>query len=53
VNKLLFESLKQHADLTYDKFVNAYAGKQYGVVQASKVGPTVAEDIKPMHTGQF
>jgi SecD/SecF fusion protein len=32
--------------------VNAYAGKQYGVVQASKVGPTVAEDIK-MHTGQF
>ncbi|SEA02618.1 protein translocase subunit secF /protein translocase subunit secD [Flavobacterium gillisiae] len=48
VNKLLFESLKQHfsADLTYDKFVNAYAGKQYGVVQASKVGPTVAEDIK-------
>jgi SecD/SecF fusion protein len=48
VNKLLFESLKQHfaADLTYDKFINAYPGKIYGVVQASKVGPTVAEDIK-------
>ncbi|MEZ7506885.1 protein translocase subunit SecDF [Flavobacterium sp. Arc2] len=48
VNKLLFESLKNHfsADITYDKFVNAYAGKKYGVVQASKVGPTVAEDIK-------
>jgi SecD/SecF fusion protein len=26
VNKLLFQSLKQHfaADLTYDKFINAY-----------------------------
>jgi SecD/SecF fusion protein len=46
----LFESLKTtFSDLTYDKFVNAYAGKQYGVVQASKVGPTV-EDIKPMYT---
>ena len=48
VNKLLFQSLKSHfaADLTYDKFINAYAGKKYGVLQASKVGPTVAEDIK-------
>jgi hypothetical protein len=27
-------------------------GKVYGVVQASKVGPT-AEDIKRMHTGLF
>jgi SecD/SecF fusion protein len=43
----LFQSLKQHfaADLTYDKFINAYP-RVYGVVQASKVGPTVAEDIK-------
>lgn len=48
VNKMLFQSLKKHygADMTYDKFVNAYEGKQLGVVQASKVGPTVAEDIK-------
>jgi SecD/SecF fusion protein len=48
VNKLLFQSLKSHfaANLTYDKFINAYAGKKYGVLQASKVGPTVAEDIK-------
>ncbi|WPR70218.1 protein translocase subunit SecDF [Flavobacterium sp. NG2] len=48
VNKLLFESLKHHyaADLTYDKFINAYDGKKVGVLQASKVGPTVAEDIK-------
>ncbi|MGQ7946810.1 protein translocase subunit SecDF [Flavobacterium sp. WC2509] len=48
VNKKLFETLKKHygADMTYDKFVNAYEGKKLGVLQASKVGPTVAEDIK-------
>ena len=48
VNKLLFDNLKQHyaAGMTYDKFVNAYDGKKYGILQASKVGPTVAEDIK-------
>ncbi|MDQ5929538.1 MAG: SecD/SecF fusion protein, partial [Bacteroidota bacterium] len=48
VNKLLFENLKSFysKSLTYDKFVNAYDGKQIGILQASKVGPTVAEDIK-------
>ncbi|OUL62543.1 protein translocase subunit SecDF [Flavobacterium sp. AJR] len=48
VNKLLFENLKKHYSdgLTYDKFVNAYEGKRLGILQASKVGPTVAEDIK-------
>ncbi|MFH6970784.1 protein translocase subunit SecDF [Flavobacterium petrolei] len=48
VNKLLFATLKQHftADMTYEKFVNAYDGKKLGILQASKVGPTVAEDIK-------
>ena len=48
VNKLLFDNLKQHysASMTYDKFVNAYDGKNLGILQASKVGPTVAEDIK-------
>ncbi|OCB76452.1 protein translocase subunit SecDF [Flavobacterium crassostreae] len=48
VNKLLFETLKHHytSGLTYEKFVNAYDGKNLGVLQASKVGPSVAEDIK-------
>jgi SecD/SecF fusion protein len=48
VNKLLYDNLKKHysAGLTYDRFVNAYDGKIFGIVQASKVGPTVAEDIK-------
>jgi SecD/SecF fusion protein len=44
----LFQALKSYysADLTYDKFVNSYDGKKFGIVQASKVEPTVAEDIK-------
>ncbi|MDD5149738.1 MAG: protein translocase subunit SecDF [Flavobacterium sp.] len=48
VNKMLYENLKQHfsTEITYDKFVNAYDGKKYGIVLASKVGPTIAEDIK-------
>ncbi|OYU80145.1 MAG: protein translocase subunit SecDF [Flavobacterium sp. BFFFF1] len=48
VNKMLFEGLKKHygADMTYDKFTNVYEGKKLGVVQSSKVGPTVAADIK-------
>ena len=48
VNKILYDNLKKHFDasITYDKFVNNYDGKVYGIVQASKVGPTVADDIK-------
>jgi SecD/SecF fusion protein len=48
VNKLLFDNLKKHfsADMTYEKFVNSYEGKKLGILQASKVGPTVADDIK-------
>jgi SecD/SecF fusion protein len=32
--------------MTYDKFINSADGKILGVLQASKVGPTVAADIK-------
>lgn len=48
VNQILYDNLKKHfdANMTYDKFVNSYDGKIYGIVQASKVGPTVADDIK-------
>ena len=47
-NKILFNSLKKYysADLTYEKFVNAYDGKTIGIVSSSKVGPAVAKDIK-------
>ncbi|NBW27178.1 MAG: protein translocase subunit SecDF [Flavobacteriaceae bacterium] len=48
VNKVLYDNLKKHFDasMTYDKFVNSYDGKKLGILQASKVGPTVADDIK-------
>ena len=48
VNQILFDNLKKHydANMTYEKFVNSYDGKKYGILQASKVGPTVADDIK-------
>lgn len=48
VNKVLYETLKKHygADMTYEKFVNSYDGKKLGILQASKVGPTVASDIQ-------
>ena len=48
VNQILYDNLKKHFDasMTYDKFVNSYEGKQLGILQASKVGPTVADDIK-------
>ena len=48
INKLLFENLKKHygPSMTYEKFVNAYDGKKVGILQSSKVGPSVAADIK-------
>lgn len=48
VNHLLFDNLKKHfaADMTYEKFVNIYDGKKVGIMDAYKVTPTVADDIK-------
>jgi SecD/SecF fusion protein len=48
VNTKLYNGLKRHfgADMTYERFVNSYDGKKLGILQASKVGPSVAEDIK-------
>ena len=48
VNQLLFKGLSKHysKDMSYEKFVNSYDGKSLGIVQASKVGPTMAEDMK-------
>jgi len=47
-NTILFNNLKKYYgnDLTYEKFVNAYDGKTIGIVSSSKVGPSVAKDIK-------
>ena len=48
INQMLFDNLKKHfgADMTKEKFVDAYDGKKLGILQSSKVGPSVAADIK-------
>jgi SecD/SecF fusion protein len=47
VNEKLFEGLKSYfSNMSYEEFVVNKDGKEYGILQASKVGPTVAEDIK-------
>ncbi len=48
VNKKLYEALKPFYNkaLAYEEFTNATEGKTQGVMQAMKVGPTVAKDIK-------
>ncbi|MFL9845961.1 protein translocase subunit SecDF [Flavobacterium rhizosphaerae] len=48
VNKLMYDNLKKYysTQLSYDDFVNGHDGKQYGIMQAVKVGPTIADDIK-------
>ncbi|WP_395046647.1 protein translocase subunit SecDF [Flavobacterium sp.] len=48
VNKKLYDVLKGHfsPDMTYEKFINAYDGKELGVLQASKISPAISADIK-------
>ncbi|MEK6450743.1 MULTISPECIES: protein translocase subunit SecDF [unclassified Myroides] len=48
VNEKLYAGLKSYYsnDITYEEFVNATEGKTLGVIQASKVGPSMAKDVK-------
>ena len=48
VNQKMYNSLKKYysSNLTYDQFVNTFEGKKIGILSASKVGPTIADDIK-------
>lgn len=47
VNELLYKGLKPYlATQTYEEFVNATEGKDIGIIQASKIGPSVAKDVK-------
>jgi len=47
VNKKLYEALaKYYPNTSYEKFINAFDGKKVGVLQASKVGASISEDIK-------
>jgi SecD/SecF fusion protein len=47
VNEKLYAGLKKYYNgITYDQFINSYDGKKVGVLQASKVGASISEDIK-------
>lgn len=48
VNELLFKGLQKFlpANTTYEKFITNEDGKQFGLLQSTKVGPTIAADIK-------
>jgi SecD/SecF fusion protein len=47
VNEKLYKGLQHHyTNSSYEKFINSYDGKTVGVLQASKVGASISEDIK-------
>ncbi|RYJ38504.1 Bifunctional preprotein translocase subunit SecD/SecF [Flavobacterium anhuiense] len=47
VNQKLYAALQKYfPNTTYDKFINSFDGKRVGVLQASKVGASISEDIK-------
>ncbi|MBI6118630.1 protein translocase subunit SecDF [Salegentibacter maritimus] len=48
IQQSMFEALQSYLpqDLTYDEFTAGGAGKDIGIMQSMKVGPTIADDIK-------
>lgn len=47
VNEKLYKGLQNYyPNTSYDQFINSYDGKKVGVLQASKVGASISEDIK-------
>lgn len=47
VNRMLYGALQKHfPKMSYEDFTNIYDGKKTGVLNAYKVTPTVADDIK-------
>ncbi len=47
VNRKLYDGLgKYFNNISYDKFVNLYEGKQFGILQGSKVSAAISADIK-------
>ena len=48
VNQKLYNALKGNfsKSITYEQFINAYDGKEFGVLQASKISPAISADIK-------
>ncbi|MFA5557247.1 MAG: protein translocase subunit SecDF [Flavobacteriaceae bacterium] len=48
INQMLFDNLKEYLPetLTFEEFMSSHEGKNLGVLQSTKVGPTVADDLK-------
>ncbi len=48
INHMLYDNLKEYlpADLSFEDFMSSHEDKNLGVLQTSKVGPTIADDLK-------
>ena len=48
IQQSMFDALQSYLpqDLTFDEFTTGGAGKDIGIMQSMKVGPTIADDIK-------
>ncbi len=48
INQMLYDNLKEYlpADLSFEEFMSSHEDKQLGVLQSTKVGPTIADDLK-------
>ncbi len=48
INHMLYDNLKEYlpSDLSFEEFMSSHEDKQLGVVQSTKVGPTIADDLK-------
>lgn len=48
IQQAMFDALQSYLpqDLTFDEFTTGGAGKDIGIMQSMKVGPTIADDIK-------
>ena len=48
IEQKMFQAIKKYlpANILYDDFVNGSDDKTVGIMSSSKVGPTIADDIK-------
>src|SRR5690554_3751164 len=48
INRMLYDQLKEYLpeSLSFEDFMSSHEDKQLGVVQSSKVGPSIADDLK-------
>lgn len=48
INQMLYNNLQEFlpSTLTFEEFMSSHEDKQLGVLQTSKVGPTIADDLK-------